>query len=59
MGDYTSPTKEQLALCRECDINPEGYVVILDNDRMLCMRHLKTRNEISIIKNRRVTNGNQ
>lgn len=57
MGDYAVPNKEQAALCRECNIDTDGVVVILDNDRVLCLLHLKSRNEISIHKNRRAVNG--
>jgi len=59
MGDFTVPNAEQAQLFRECGIEPKGYAVILDNDRVLCALHLKSRNEIMICKNRREKqNGN-
>ncbi len=59
MGDFTEPNAEQKALCREVNIDPAGYVVILDNERLLVMLHLKSRNEVTIHKNRRVKNGSK
>ena len=50
MGGHSVPTKEQVALCRECGIDPDGVVVILENDSTLAMLHLKTRNEVTITK---------
>lgn len=57
MGQFSVPNAVQQALCRECGIDPEGFVVILDNDRILTLLHLKSRNEVMISKNRRVQNG--
>ena len=59
MGDFTVLNAEQAALAREADIDPAGYVVILDNDRSLVMLHLKSRNEVTIHKNRRAKYGSQ
>lgn len=63
MGDFSVPNKEQKALCRECGIDPEGVVVILENGRFLAMLHLLTRNELTITKSkgqrRKEQNGNQ
>lgn len=57
MGDFTVPNEAQRALCLECGIDPEGFMVILDNDRSLMLLHLKSRNEVSIYKNVRVKHG--
>lgn len=57
MGLFTVLDEEQSALCRECGIDPEGFMVILDNDRCLMMLHLKSRNEVMISKNVRVKHG--
>ena len=54
MGDFTVPNEEQKRLCRECGVDPEGFMVILENDRCLALLHLKSRNEVSIYKNVRV-----
>lgn len=59
MGDFTVPNETQRALCLECGIDPEGVVVILDNDRSLMLLHLKSRNEVSIYKNVRVKHGSK
>lgn len=63
MGGFHVPSREQAALCRECGIDPDAVVVILDNDSTLAMLHLKTRNEITITKGeaqrRKEQNGNQ
>lgn len=63
MANYTVPTAEQKQLCRDCGINPEGMAVILENDSILAMLHLKTRNEVTITKGelqkRREQHGNQ
>lgn len=57
MGLFTVLDEEQSALCRECGIDPEGFMVILDNDRCLTLLHLKSRNEVMISKNVRVSHG--
>ncbi|MBQ8579321.1 MAG: hypothetical protein IJ448_01350 [Oscillospiraceae bacterium] len=59
MANYTVPTAEQKQLCRECGLDPDGVMVMLDNEQCLVLLHLKSRNELMIYKNRRVTNGNQ
>lgn len=63
MGGFPVPNREQAALCRECGIDPEGVVVILENDRTLAMLHLKSRNEVTITKGeaqrRKEKHGNQ
>lgn len=59
MGDFTVPNEAQRALCLECGIDPEGVVVILDNDRVLMLLHLKSRSDISIYKNARVKHGSK
>lgn len=63
MGGFHVPSREQAALCRECGIDPDAVVVILDNDSTLAMLHLKTRNEITITKGeaqrRKEKHGNQ
>ena len=57
MGQFTVPNREQRELCRECGIDPDGFQVILDNDRSLWLLHLKSRNEVMISKNVRVKHG--
>lgn len=57
MGLFKMLDEEQSALCRECGIDPEGFMVILDNDRCLMLLHLKSRNEVMISKNVRVKHG--
>ena len=52
MGDFKVLNAEQKELAKSIGIEPQGYVVILDNERMLCMLHLKSRNEVVITKNR-------
>ena len=59
MGDFTVLTEEQKALIRSIGIEPEGYVVILENDRSLCLRHLKSRHDVMISKNEVVKNGSK
>lgn len=49
---FSVPDGAQVQLLRQCDIDPEGYVVVLENDEVLWVRHLKTRNDVSIMKNR-------
>ena len=51
MGEFTMPNAAQRELCAACGIDPEGYVIIRENDRLLTMLHLKSRNEIMISKN--------
>lgn len=50
MGEFAVPTKEQQDLCLECGIDPKGILVILENDGVLAMLHMKTRNEVLIVK---------
>lgn len=50
MGNFSVPNRKQVDLCRECGIDPEGVVVILENDSTLALLHLKTRNEVTITK---------
>lgn len=57
MGMFAVLNEAQSALCRECGIDPEGFLVILDNDRCLMLLHLKSRNEVMIQKNRRGAHG--
>ena len=57
MGLFKVLDEEQSALCRECGIDPEGFMVILDNDSCLTLLHLKSRNEVMIQKNRRAKHG--
>ncbi|MBQ3193759.1 MAG: hypothetical protein IJB59_09360 [Oscillospiraceae bacterium] len=57
MGQFTVPNDAQRELCRDCGIDPAGFMVILDNDRVLAMVHLKSRNEVMISKNVRVKHG--
>lgn len=56
---FKVPNQEQRKLLQECGIEPAGYAVTFDDKDRLCLLHLKSRNEIMICKNRRVTNGNQ
>lgn len=55
MGDFTVPNEEQAALCQETGVDPDQFMVILENDTTLCLLHIKTRNEVSVHKNRRIT----
>lgn len=62
-GDFTVPSGNQAQLCRESGVDPEGMVVILENDSVLAMLHHKTGNEVTITKGfaqrRKEQNGNQ
>ena len=58
MGDFTVLNEEQIGWVMECDMDPERFVVIHDNERTLTLLHLKSRNEVMICKNRRVKRGN-
>lgn len=44
---------------REMGIDPEGYAIMTDNEDTMTARHLKTRHDIFISKNRRVKRDNQ
>ena len=57
-GRFTVPTEAQARMCRECGIDPGGYVVRLESEDTLVMLHLKTRNEFMIVKNRRESRDN-
>lgn len=60
MSDFSVPNEEQRKLMQDCGIDPSGYAVTTDNERTLSALHLKTRNEIMIIKNERMKlRGNQ
>lgn len=51
---FTVPNQAQTALLREMGIDPNGYVIMTDNEDTMTARHLKTRHDIFISKNRRV-----
>lgn len=51
---FTVPDQEQSALLREMGIDPDGYAIMTDNEDTMTARHLKTRHDIFISKNRRV-----
>lgn len=55
---FSVPNKEQEQWIRECDMDPAGYVVRTDSEDMLGLLHLKSRNEVTIVKNRRVNRDN-
>lgn len=57
MGEFTVPNEAQRRLCWESGVDPEVFLVILDNDRCLMLLHLESRNEVSIYKNVRVKHG--
>ena len=59
MGQYPVLNEEQEQLVKNTGMDPVQFVVILDNDRCLCLLHLKTRNEVSIFKNEVRTHGSQ
>lgn len=60
MSDFSTPDATQRQLMESCGIDPSGYAVICDNERTLAALHLKTRNEIMILKNERMRiRGNQ
>ena len=59
MGDFTVLSEEQKAFVRSIGIEPNGYIVILENERTLCVRHLKTRHDVMISKNEVVKNGSK
>lgn len=59
MGQYPVLNEEQIQLAKAIGMDPGQYVVILDNDRCLCLLHLKTRNEVSIFKNEVKVHGSQ
>ena len=40
----------QIQIAERIGIDPKQYVVMLDNERMICMMHIKTRTEVMIIK---------
>lgn len=50
MGDFTVPNDRQAQLCRECNIDPAGMTVILENDSVLAMQHHISGNEVTITK---------
>lgn len=51
---FTVPNQAQTALLREMGIDPDVYVIMTDNEDTMTARHLKTRHDIFILKNRRV-----
>ena len=55
---FSVPNETQVRFCRECGIDPMGYVVRSDSEDTLVLLHLKTRNEVLISKNRRKNSGN-
>lgn len=58
--NFTVPNQEQAALLYEMGIDPDGYAIMTDNEDAMTARHLKTRHDIFISKNRRVAqNDNQ
>ena len=52
--NFTVPDQEQAALMREMGIDPDGYAIMTDSEDTMTARHLKTRHDIFISKNRRV-----
>lgn len=57
---FTVPNQEQAALLCEMEIDPDGYAIMTDNEDTMTARHLRTRHDIFISKNRRVAkNDNQ
>lgn len=52
--NFSVPNEEQSALLREMDIDPDGYAIMLDSEDTMTARHLKSRHDIFISKNRRV-----
>lgn len=52
--NFTVPNQDQAALLREMGIDPDGYAIMTDNEDTMTARHLKTRHDIFISKNRRV-----
>lgn len=56
---FTVPNREQSELLREMGIDPDGYGIMTDDEDSMSARHLKTRHDILISKNRRVKNGSQ
>lgn len=56
---FAVPDQEQSALMREMGIDPDGYAIMTDNEDTMTARHLKTRHDIYISKNRRVKRDNQ
>lgn len=57
---FTVPNQEQAALLCEMGIDPDGYAIMTDNEDTMTARHLRTRHDIFISKNRRVAkNDNQ
>ena len=57
--NFTVPDQEQSMFMREMGIDPDGYAIMTDNEDTMTARHLKTRHDIFISKNRRVKNDNQ
>lgn len=47
---YPVPNAEQKELLQRIDIDADNWIVVLDNDRVLWLRHLKTRIDITISK---------
>ena len=53
---FAVPDQEQAAMLREMGIDPDGYAIMTDDENTMTARHLKTRHDIYISKNRRVAN---
>ena len=47
-GEFRNLTPEEIALCRENGIDPEGKTVVLSNSDGLWLVHHKTRDEVHI-----------
>ena len=47
-GEYRCLTPDEIELCRQNGIDPEGKTVVLSNDRGLWLIHHKTRDTLHI-----------
>ena len=47
-GEFRMLTPEEIALCRENGIDPDGKTVVMSNSNGLWLMHHKTRDELHI-----------
>lgn len=61
--NFSTPDANQVQLCRESGVTPEGMTVIFEDDSVLSLKHHISGNEVIIIKGfaqrRKEKNGNQ
>lgn len=59
MGRFSVLNQEQAQLVRDIGMDPDQFVVLVDNERAMYLMHIKSRNEVTIHKKQGVYRGSQ